>query len=80
VADGIIDVFKVAGLDKPDISILSDQFLAEVCKNPQKNLAVELLQRLLKKETQTRFKSNAVNKCDSVICCSPHSITMPTVR
>jgi type I restriction enzyme R subunit len=40
----------VAGLEKRDISILSDKFLAEVAKMPLKNLAVELLQRLLKEE------------------------------
>lgn len=62
VAGGVTDVFKVAGLEKPDISILSDQFLAEVAKMPQKNLAVELLQRLLKEEVQTRFKSNVVKQ------------------
>ncbi|WP_254973445.1 DUF3387 domain-containing protein [Cyanobium sp. Candia 9D4] len=60
VGGGITDVFKVAGLEKPDISILSDQFLAEVAKMPLKNLAVELLQRLLKEEVQTRFKTNVV--------------------
>jgi type I restriction enzyme R subunit len=52
----------VAGLDKPDISILSDQFLAEVSKIPQKNLAVELLQRLLREQVQTRFKTNLVKQ------------------
>ena len=62
VADGITDVLKVAGLDRPDISILSDQFLAEISKIPQKNLAVELLQRLLKEEVQTRFKTNVVKQ------------------
>jgi type I restriction enzyme R subunit len=62
VADGITDVFKVAGLEKPDISILSDQFLAEVSKIPQKNLAVELLQRLLREQVQTRFKTNVVKQ------------------
>jgi len=62
VAGGITDVFKVAGLEKPDISILSDQFLAEVSKIPQKNLAVELLQRLLREEIQTRFKTNVVKQ------------------
>jgi type I restriction enzyme R subunit len=62
VAGGITDVFKVAGLEKPDISILSDQFLAEVSKIPQKNLAVELLQRLLREEVQTRFKTNVVQQ------------------
>ena len=62
VADGFTDVFKVAGLERPDISILSDQFLAEISKIPQKNLAVELLQRLLKEEVQTRFRLNEVKK------------------
>jgi len=62
IADGITDVFKVAGLQKPDISILSDPFLAEVSKIPQKNLAVELLQRLLREEVQTRFKTNVVKQ------------------
>ena len=62
IADGITDVFKVAELQKPDISILSDQFLAEVSKIPQKNLAVELLQRLLREEVQTRFKTNVVKQ------------------
>ena len=62
IADGIADVFKAAGLHKPDLSILSDQFLAEVSKIPQKNLAVELLQRLLRDEVQTRFKTNVVKQ------------------
>jgi type I restriction enzyme R subunit len=62
VADGITDVFKIAGLQNPDLSILSDQFLAEVSKIPQKNLAVELLQRLLREEVQTRFKNNVVKQ------------------
>ena len=62
VAAGITDIFQVAGLQKPDIGILSDQFLAEVSKIPQKNLAVELLQRLLKEEVRSRFKSNVVKQ------------------
>lgn len=62
VAGGVTDVFKVAGLEKPDISVLSDKFLAEVAKMPHKNLAVELLQRLLREEVQTRFKSNIVKQ------------------
>ena len=62
VGKGVTDVFKVAGLNKPDISILSDQFLAEVSKIPQKNLAVELLQRLLKEEVSSRFKTNVVKQ------------------
>lgn len=62
VTDGITDVFKVAGLAKPDISILSDQFLAEVSKILPKTLAVELLQRLLREDVQTRFKTNVVKQ------------------
>ncbi|MCY4332598.1 MAG: type I restriction endonuclease subunit R [Cyanobacteria bacterium MAG CAR1_bin_15] len=61
-AEGITDVFKVAGLTTPDIGILSDRFLAEVSRIPQKNLAVELLQRLLKDEIRTRFKTNVVQQ------------------
>src|SRR5690606_35573141 len=44
VADEVVDIFAAAGLKKPDISILSDEFLAEVRGLPQRNLAVELLQ------------------------------------
>ena len=62
VGGGVADVFKIAGLESPDISILSDEFLAEVKKMPQKNLAVELLQKLLKDEMKTRFKNNIVKQ------------------
>ena len=62
VAEGVTDVFKVAGLKNPDISIMSEQFLAEVAKIPQKNLAVELLQRLIKDELKTKFKTNVVKQ------------------
>ena len=51
-SEGMIDIFAAAGLDKPDISILSDEFLAEVQGIPQRNLAVELLQKLLKGRTR----------------------------
>ncbi len=47
VSDEVIDIFAAAGLKKPDISILSDEFLAEVRDMPQRNLAVELLRKLL---------------------------------
>ena len=43
---GVIDIFAAAGLAKPDLSILSEEFLAEVRGMPQRNLAVELLQKL----------------------------------
>jgi type I restriction enzyme R subunit len=56
--EGVIDVFEAAGLKKPDISILSDEFLAEVREMPQRNLAVELLQKLLNDEIKTRGRRN----------------------
>jgi type I restriction enzyme R subunit len=58
--DGVVDIFAAAGLARPDISILSDEFLAEVRGMPQKNLAVELLQKLLKGEISTRRRRNVV--------------------
>ena len=54
------DIFTAAGLTKPDISILSDDFLAEVRGMPQPNLAVELLQKLLRGELATRHRKNVV--------------------
>ncbi len=59
-SDEVIDIFAAAGLKKPDISILSDQFLAEVRDMLQKNLAVEMLRKLLEGEVKTRSKTNAV--------------------
>jgi type I restriction enzyme R subunit len=58
--EGVVDIFSAAGLKKPDISILSDQFLAEVRGMPQRNLAIELLNRLLKDEIKTQMKKNLV--------------------
>jgi type I restriction enzyme R subunit len=58
--DKIIDVFAVAGLPKPDISILSDEFLEDVRRLPQKRLAVEVLNTLLSKELKTRERTNIV--------------------
>jgi len=60
VSGELVDIFAAAGLKKPDISILSDEFLAEVRGMPQRNLAVELLQKLLKGEIKTRSKRNVV--------------------
>jgi type I restriction enzyme, R subunit len=56
----VVDLFSAAGLKKPDVSILSDEFLAEVQHMPQRNLAVELLQKLLKDEIRQRAKRNVV--------------------
>jgi type I restriction enzyme R subunit len=60
VSEGVIDIFAAAGLAKPDISILSEQFLAEVKGMPQRNLAVELLRKLLSGEIRTRRRKNVV--------------------
>jgi hypothetical protein len=59
-SDKFIDIFDAAGLKKPDISILSDEFLAEVQHLPQRNLAVELLQKLLNNELKIRSKKYLV--------------------
>ena len=60
VSDEVIDIFAAAGLKKPDLSILSDEFLTEVRGMPQRNLAVELLQKLLKGEIKARSRRNVV--------------------
>lgn len=59
-SDEVIDIFKAAGLKKPDISILSDEFLAEIQNMPQKNVAVELLRKLLNDEINLRSRKNVV--------------------
>ena len=59
-SEGVMDIFAAAGLEKPDISVLSDEFLAEVRAMPHRNLAVELLQKLLKGELATRRRKNVV--------------------
>lgn len=59
-SDEVIDIFSAAGLKNPDISILSDQFLADVREMPHKNLAVELLRKLLNDEVKARSKHNLV--------------------
>ena len=59
-SEGVMDIFAAAGLDKPDISVLSDEFLAEVQGMPHRNLAVELLQKLLRGEVSTRRRKNVV--------------------
>ena len=59
-SEGVLDIFAAAGLDKPDISVLSDEFLAEVQGMPHRNLAVELLQKLLRGEVATRRRRNVV--------------------
>jgi len=56
----VVDIFTAAGLTKPDISILSDDFLAEVRQLPQRNLALELLKKLINDEIKVRMRKNVV--------------------
>ena len=58
--DGVVDIFAAAGLKKPDVSILSEEFLHEVRGMGRRNLAVELLERLLRGELATRRRQNVV--------------------
>ncbi len=60
VSDSVVDIFDAVGLDKPNIGLLSDEFLAQVKNLPEKNLAVELLERLLEGEIKSRFANNVV--------------------
>ena len=59
-SEGVLDIFAAAGLEKPNISVLSDDFLAEVQEMPHRNLAVELLQKLLRGEVSQRRRKNIV--------------------
>ena len=58
ISDEVVDIFDAAGIKKPDISILDDKFLADVKNLPQKNLALELLKRLLNDEVKGKARSN----------------------
>lgn len=62
VADGVSDVFDMVGLDKPNIGLLSPEFLEDVKNLPQKNLAVELLEKLLRDEVKARMKTDVVSE------------------
>jgi type I restriction enzyme, R subunit len=60
VSDEVMDIFSAAGLKRPDIGVLSDEFLEDVRHMKERNLAVELLERLLRGEIKSRFKTNVV--------------------
>ena len=59
-SEGVVNIFAEAGLRNPDISVLSDDFLAEVRGLPHRNLAVELLQKLIRGELSTRRRQNVI--------------------
>ena len=62
VSESVVDIFDAVGLEKPNIGLLSDEFLAQVKNLPERNLAVELLERLLEGEIKSRFASNLVQE------------------
>jgi type I restriction enzyme R subunit len=62
ISEGVTDVFKLAGLDKPNIGLLSDEFLDDVRSAPMKNLSIELLERLLKDEIRSNIRTNLVQE------------------
>jgi type I restriction enzyme, R subunit len=62
VVEDVSDIFTIAGLNKLDISILSEEFLKEVQKMPHKNLAVELLNKLINDEVKSKFRTNLVKQ------------------
>lgn len=62
VAEGVADIFALAGLDKPNISLLSDEFLEDVRRMPSRNLAVELLEKLLRDAIKARTRNNVVQE------------------
>ncbi|MDT8453512.1 MAG: type I restriction endonuclease subunit R, partial [Gammaproteobacteria bacterium] len=62
IADGVTDVFALVGLDKPNIGLLSEEFLEDVKNMPQRNLAMELLEKLLRDEIKARMKTDVVSE------------------
>lgn len=60
VAEGVVDIFAAAGVQKPDLSVLSDEFLAEVQGMKHRNLAMELLRKVLNDEIKLRLRRNAI--------------------
>ncbi|MBH1978706.1 MAG: type I restriction endonuclease subunit R [Comamonadaceae bacterium] len=62
VSERVVDIFDAVGLDKPNIGLLDDGFLAQVKNLPERNLAVELLERLLEGEIKAKFATNVVQQ------------------
>ncbi len=62
IADGVDDIFSMVGLDKPNIGLLSEEFLEDVKNMKEKNLAVELLEKLLRDEVKARMKNDVVQE------------------
>ena len=62
VSESVVDIFDAVGLEKPNIGLLDDEFLAQVRNLPERNLAVELLERLLEGEIKSKFATNVVQQ------------------
>ncbi|MCK4086620.1 type I restriction endonuclease subunit R [Acinetobacter radioresistens] len=62
IADGVTDVFAMCGLDKPNIGLLTDEFLEDVRQMPYRNLAVELLEKLLNDGIKAKTRNNVVQE------------------
>ncbi len=62
VAEGVDDIFNLVGLDKPNIGLLSPEFMEDVANLKEKNLAVDLLERLLRDEIKARMKTDVVSE------------------
>lgn len=62
VSESVVDIFDAVGLEKPNIGLLDDEFLAQVKNLPERNLAVELLERLLEGEIKSKFATNVVQQ------------------
>lgn len=62
IAEGVADVFALCGLEKPNIGLLSEEFLEDVRQMPEKNLAVELLEKLLKDDIKAKSRNNVVQE------------------
>jgi type I restriction enzyme R subunit len=62
IADGVDDIFSLVGLDKPNIGLLSPEFMEDVAKLEEKNLAVDLLEKLLRDEVKARMKTDVVSE------------------
>jgi type I restriction enzyme R subunit len=80
VTDEIVDIFAAAGLKKPDISILSDEFLAEIRVMPQRNLAVERLRKLLVGESRPGRREMSCRRVHSPSCWNARSADTRTAR
>ena len=62
IAEGVADVFALCGLNKPNIGLLSDEFLEDVRQMPERNLAIELLEKLLKDDIKSKTRNNVVQE------------------